>query len=211
MGVSFLKLVRKPLRYWYLPLIVGFLFLILSVLNFLKPEFSISMLALLFALSFILVGAIEIVMSLTIRRSMDNWGWFLALGILTTLIGFHFLVNMENSFRAMVLMVGILILFRSVAAIVFSFDIKNYGIRDWFVPLMFGGLGIAFAFLLVVNENFAENTLVFLTGCTLAIIGFMNIFMAFELKRISRKTKGVFDKFEKRIKELEREIEDEWW
>ncbi len=211
MGVSFLKLVRKPLRYWYLPLIVGFLFLVLSVLNFLKPEFSISMLAFLFALSFILVGAIEIVMSLTIRRSMDNWGWFLALGILTTLIGFHFLVNKENSFRTMVLMVGILILFRSVAAIVFSFDIKNYGIRDWFVPLMFGGLGIAFAFLLVVNENFAENTLVFLTGCTLAIIGFMNIFMAFELKRISRKTKGVFDKFEKRIKELEREIEDEWW
>ena len=131
MRKSIFKTFNETIKHWYIPAIVGSIFIAVGIYTFASPATSYVALSILFSLSFLFAGLSEISFSLTNRNEMDNWGWMFTFGVLTTVVGGLLLANPEVSMLTLSFYVGFLIIFRAISAISFSLDLKDYGVADW--------------------------------------------------------------------------------
>ena len=185
MRKSIFKTFNDTIKHWYIPAIVGSIFIVVGIYTFASPATSYVALSILFSLSFLFSGISEIVFSLTNRNEMDNWGWVLAFGILTTVIGGLLLSNPAVSMATLTFYVGFLILFRSISALSFSLDLKDYGIGDWGALMALGVIGLIFSIIMIWNPAFAGMTIVIWTGLAFITTGIFSLYMAFKLKKLN--------------------------
>lgn len=210
METFFLKSIKDAIKYWYIPLIVGLLFVIVSVVAFVSPEASFLALSILFALSFLFGGFSEVVLAIGNRNQIENWGWTLALGIITFIVGVLLLINPAVSTLTLALYIGFIFLFRSIAAISFALDIKKYGNKNWGGLLTFGILGAIFSFILIWNPIFAGLSIVILIGLSFLFAGFFSIYFAFQLRKLHKSAKKISENLREKYDSLMDEIREEW-
>lgn len=206
----FFNSIRKAIKHWYLPLLVGLFFIVISIIVFTSPMTSFVALALLFSISFLLGGIAEIIFALTNRDQLRNWGWTLGFGILTTLVGILLILNTELSMSVLAFYIGFLVLFRSIAAISFAVDVKRYGGTQWGSLMVFGILGAIFAFILLWNPVFAGLSIVVFAGLSIFFSGLFNIYFALQLRKIHRYAKKISPKLKERLDQLQNDIWAEW-
>lgn len=209
MKTSFLDSIKNSVKHWYIPLMVGLLFVILSFIVFTSPLSSLLALSIFFALSFLFGGLSEVFFSISNRNTLPNWGWSLAFGILTTIIGFSLVVHPGLSISVLAFYIGFLLLFRSIASISFALDIKKYGSRNWVSLLVVGILGAMASFFLIWNPLFAGIGVTILIAISLLFAGLFSIFLAFQLRKIHVSTKEISVQLRERYNDLLEEIENE--
>lgn len=179
-----------------------------GIYTFASPATSYVALSILFSLSFLFSGISEIVFSLTNRNEMDNWGWVLAFGILTTVIGGLLLSNPAVSMATLTFYVGFLILFRSISALSFSLDLKDYGIGDWGALMALGVIGLIFSIIMIWNPAFAGMTIVIWTGLAFITTGIFSLYMAFKLKKLNELPQKMSEDLKLRHRQLQQEISE---
>ena len=178
METLFIKSIKEAVKYWYIPLLVGLIFVIVSIVAFTSPNSSLLALSILFSLSFLFGGLSEIVFSVVNRHQMENWGWSLAFGIITFIVGFSLVIHPALSLSVLAFYIGFVILFRSVAAISFALDIKSYGSKNWGTLLTLGIIGVIFSFILIWNPVFAGMSIVILVALNFLIAGLFSVFLS---------------------------------
>jgi len=186
MKTSPLKTVKNSIRHWYLLLIAGLLYIAVGIWVFRTPLSSYLGLALLFSISFLASGISEIIFSISNRKELDSWGWKLALGMLTTIMGWILLVSPLLTMATLALYVGFVVLFRSIMAISFAIELSNYGVKQWGWLLLIGILGLIFSYILICNPVFAGFTLVYWTGLALIILGIFSIYISTQLNKLNK-------------------------
>ncbi|WGH75045.1 DUF308 domain-containing protein [Tenacibaculum tangerinum] len=184
MESNFLKSVRKSIKYWYLPLIIGILFILTGFYTFVAPQDSYLALAIIFSASFLASGILEIIFAVSNRDELDHWGWNLFAGIVTAIIGFLLLVNPQVTMITLPLYVGFTILIASFTAVGAAMNLKNYGVLDWGNLMVIGVLGILFSFFLIFNPLFAGMTIVVWTGLAFLAIGGFYVYVSIRLKKL---------------------------
>lgn len=204
------KTIRKAIKNWYIPLLVGLFFVVVSIVTFSSPASSLLALAVLFSLSFLFGGVAEIVFSVTNKDQLENWGWSLAFGIITFVVGVLLLINPALSMATLAFYVGFVVLFRSIAAISFALDVKRYGSKNWGILLAFGILGAIFSFILIWNPAFAGMSIVILVALSFLFTGLFSIYLAFQLRKLHKNSKKLSEKLRKRFLELRDDILEEW-
>ena len=196
----FFKRIKRTIKHWYLPLLAGVILVVAGIMTFMYPLDSYVTLALLFSLSFVISGLMESVFSIANRKTMENWGWHLASGILSLIIGVLLLMNPAVSIVTLPYYVGFLILFRSAMAIGVALDLKNYRVMSWGNLMVAGVLGILFSFMLLWNPMLAGLTVVTFTGLALITAGILNMVVSFKLKKIhdapKKISKELMDQFD---------------
>lgn len=210
MKTSFLNSIKNSVKHWYIPLIVGILFVILSIAVFTSPLSSLLALSIFFALSFLFSGLSEVFFSISNRNTLPNWGWSLAFGILTTIIGFSLVVHPGLSISVLAFYIGFLLLFRSIASISFALDVKKYGSKNWGSLLAFGILGALASLFLIWNPLFTGIGLTILMAVSILFAGLFSIFLALQLRKIHVSSKGISAALKARYDDLMEEIQDEW-
>lgn len=206
MRKSIFRTFEQTIQHWYIPAIVGSIFIAVGIYTFVSPATSYAALAILFSLSFLFAGLSEISFSLINKNEMNNWGWMLAFGILTTVMGGLLLANPAVSMLTLSFYVGFLIIFRAISAISFSLDLKDYGVGDWGVLLLLGILGLMFGVLMIWKPTFAGMTLVILTGLSFITTGIFSLYMAFKLKKLNELPQKMPEELKLRYKQLQQEI-----
>lgn len=206
---NFIKTIESSIKHWYVPLIVGALFVIIGIYTLVSPLESYVALAIVFSISFLVSGLSEIIFSISNRHEMDNWGWNLTFGIFTFLIGLLLVANPEISITTLPFYVGFLVLFRSIMGISFAIELKNYGILDWGNLMAISVLGVLFSFLLLWNPLFAGMTIVFWTGLALITIGIFSVLLSFKLKKLNTMPDKISQKLKNKYNDLRQEIQDE--
>ena len=181
------KFVKERVKHWYVPLLIGIFFILLGIYVFLSPLSSFLALAVIFSVSFLVIGLAEIIFAVSNRHELDNWGWMLAFGIIGFLIGVLLIANPQISIVTLPIYVGFLVLFRSIAAISFSIDMRGYGVPDWGFTLTMGILGVILAFILLWNPVFAGFTIVFWLGLAFIIAGIYGVYFAVTLKKLRKR------------------------
>lgn len=209
MNTLFLKSVRNAIKYWYIPLLAGLFFVIVSAVVFSSPLSSFGTLAILFSLSFLFGGISEIIFSVSNRDQLVNWGWSLALGIITLITGVLLLTNTALSMVVLAYYVGFVILFRSIAAISFAIDIKGYGSRNWGGLLAFGILGAVTSVILLLNPVIAGISVAFWVALSFLFAGLFSIYLSLQLRKLNKSSKKLSSELRERIKDLTEEIKDE--
>ncbi|WP_027126391.1 HdeD family acid-resistance protein [Gelidibacter mesophilus] len=210
MEATFLKSIKSALKYWYIPLLVGIFFVIVSIVSFTSPGASLLTLSFLFAISFVFGGLSEAVFSIVNRHQLENWGWSLAFGTITFLVGISLMIHPALSISVMAFYIGFIILFRSVSSIGFAMDMKRYGEKNWGLLLVLGILGTIFSFILIWNPLFAGMSIVVLIALSFFFAGLYSILLAFQLRKLHKSSKKISPELRKRYEELSRDIDREW-
>ena len=120
----------------------------------------------------------EIFFAISNKEVLENWGWTLALGVFTSLIGVMLIANPAISAVTLPLYVGFMLMLHSFWAIGSAFDLKDYGVKGWGISLFIGILGVLFAALLIVRPAIGGLTLVIWTGMALIASGTFNLFLS---------------------------------
>lgn len=210
MNTFILKSLKDVIKHWYIPLLVGLFFVIVSIIVFASPESSLLALSILFALSFLLGGLSETIFSIVNRHKMENWGWSLAFGVITFIVGFSLLIQPDLSLTVLAFYIGFVILFRSIAAISFALDIKNYGSKKWVELLLLGIIGAIFAFILIWNPFFAGLSIVVLIALNFLFAGLFSIYFSLQLRKLHKNGKQLSSNLRARYDELAEDIRKEW-
>jgi len=206
---NFLKTVRNSIKYWYLPLIVGLLFIALGIYVFMSPLESYVTLSLVFSISFVISGLMEIYFSISNRDEIDNWGWNLVFGMLTLAVGVLLLMHPGISLTILPFYIGFLLMFRSIMAMGYALDLKNYGVLDWGNLMIMAILGLIFSFILVWNPLFAGMTVVVWTALALIAVGIYNIYASIKLKKLKNMPKKISKELKDKFQAIKQEIQDE--
>lgn len=209
MASNFFKAVKNSVKHWYLPLIVGLIFIGLGIYSLFSPAESYLALALLFSISFLVGGASDIIFSILNREELEGWGWQLAMGILTFLFGILLINNPAISIVTLPFVVGFVVLFRSIMAVSTSLELRNYYIRDWGYLFALGLFGALFAFILLIRPDFAGLSLVIWTGLALILMGASGIFISVKLKKVHDLPKTLSDKVKDKWEQVQAEIKAE--
>ena len=210
METSFLKSIKEAIKHWYIPLLVGLFFIIVSIVAFTSPAGSLLTLSILFAFSFLFGGLSEVVFSIVNRHQLENWGWSLAFGIITFIVGASLLMHPGLSMTVLAFYVGFIIMFRSVASISFALDLKRYGSKNWGLLLVMGILGTIFSFILIWNPLFAGAYIVILVALSFLFAGLFSVFLSLQLRKIHKSSKVISAQLKARYDHIMEEIRDEW-
>jgi uncharacterized membrane protein HdeD (DUF308 family) len=204
-----LKSIKEAVKNWYIPLIVGLFFVIVSIVAFTSPAGSLLALSIFFALSFLFGGLSEVIFSLANRHQMENWGWSLTFGIITFIVGLFLTIHPALSLGVLAIYIGFGILFRSVASISFALDLKRYGSKNWGGLLALGILGAIFSFVLIWNPVFAGLSVVVLIALSFLFAGLFSIYFSLQLRKLHKSPKTISAKLRERYDEIMEEIREE--
>lgn len=210
METSFLKTIKNTIKHWYIPVLVGVFFVIVSIVAFTRPAGSLLALSLLFAWSFLFGGLSEIIFSVVNKDQLSNWGWSLAFGIVTFVAGLLLMSNPALSITVLAFYIGFVILFRSISTIGFAIDIKKYGSKNWVGLLVLGIVGTIVSFILLWNPLFAGMSVVVLVALSFLFTGLFSILLGFQLRTLHKSSKKISAKLAQRYDDLMEEIRNEW-
>lgn len=177
--------VPTQVRYWFLPMIFGIIFIIVGIWVFLTPEESYIALSVLFALTFLISGSLGIMYAISNRNVIKGWGWSLAAGIAELLIGILLTSRSDITVLVLALFVGFAVLFRSILAIIWSFELKNLQVQNWGSLLILGILGLVLAFIMLWNPLFAGLTIVIYTALAFIVIGGFQMYLSYKMKKLN--------------------------
>lgn len=203
MNNLFLKQIKQSVKHWYLHLIIGIVFIATGILAFTYPAQSYLALTIVFSVSFLVSGIMEITFATANRNVLENWGWTLVLGIFTTLVGIMLLANPAVSAVTLPLYVGFMLLIHSFWAIGSAFDLKDFGVSGWKFSLFLGILGVLFALLLIWRPAIGGMTLVIWTGLALIASGIFNLFLSNLMRKLHKHWDKISDTTRTKLKEAQ--------
>lgn len=201
----FFKTIRNTIKHWYVPAIIGALFIVLGGYLFTVPESAYLSLVMLFSISFLASGIMEIFFSVQNKDELDGWGWYLASGIFTLLIGVILITKPVVAATTLPFFIGFSLLFRSFQGLGFAFELKNYGVLRWGNLAIVSVLGIILSFLLIVNPIFAGISLVVMTALSFIFAGIVSIVLAFQLKKLKTFSERINKELKEKIEHLKEE------
>ncbi|WP_179320093.1 HdeD family acid-resistance protein [Winogradskyella helgolandensis] len=175
---------QSTVRNWWISLVIGVLYIIAGVWVFQTPLTSYVSLSIVFSVFIFVSGISQILFSITNKKDIDNWGWYLASGILDLIVGLLLISHPLMTMAILPYYVGFWLLFQAFMAIGLSFQFKAIEVPNWGWLLCLGFLTLVFAFLLLANPVFAGLSIVYMTAMAFVSAGIFRIFLAFGLRKI---------------------------
>jgi len=184
--MTFTKSIKNSIKHWWVPLLTGLLFIFMGGYSFYSPIAAYESLTIVFTVVFLFSGLSEMSFAIANRHEIDNWGWSLTWGLLTTIIGFILFARPLESMEVLAYFIGFWVLFRSVSGISYSIDLKHYGVSNWGGLLFLSIVGVLVGLIMIANPVLAGFTVVIWLGCGLIVAGVYAIALALSLKKLKK-------------------------
>jgi len=166
----------RSLRYWWVILIRGILFILLGIYMVCQPVSGYAALGFLFGLFILLAGVAEL-LRVVGDHSSSGRAWHLFLGIIDIILGIVFVTHIIASAEVLRVIVGLYFLFRGISLLSYS----HFRSRSW--PLILGGLITAlFGLLIIFNAVFGAITIIIFTAIAFIIMGVFNVWLGLHLR-----------------------------
>ncbi len=176
---------KQAIRYWWLFLLVGIVFVVTGFVVFAHPAESYVTLALLFGFVILISGIFQIVLSATNRHYITGWGWILASGIVETILGLILIVNPGISALTLPIFFAFWLLFRGFTMIGLGADMNRLKVGGAVWTIVSGILLIIIAiFMLVQPLTYGTSMVVIWTGVSLIFAGITAAVYAFQLRKL---------------------------
>lgn len=172
---------------WWMSLILGILYLIAALCLLFAPVSSYIALSIIFSVSMLVTGIIEIIFAISNRNNISSWGWYLAGGIIDLILGIYLVAYPLLSMEVIPFIVAFWLMFRGFSAIGYSTDLKRYGTTRWGWYLAFGILAIICSLIILWQPLMGAFYVVYMLAFTFLVIGFFRIMLAFELKGLHKR------------------------
>lgn len=193
------NVISKIAKYWYLPLIIGILYIILGVYVLNTPVESFLTLSVLFSIGFLVSGILEIGFSIANSSLLAGWIWGLISGLIDLFIGIFLIRRPELQPFTLTLFFGFWLLFRSFTTIGTSVELSRLPGSGWGWLLILGILSVFASVVLIWNPFLSGYTLILFVGAGLIVIGIYHIVFSIKVKNIKNWSKELRDSVEERF------------
>jgi uncharacterized membrane protein HdeD (DUF308 family) len=170
---------RMLSKAWWIFLIAGILWLIMSLIVFRMELSTVYAISILFGIIAIAAGIDEF---MSIGAVHGGWMWLHgALGVIFVIAGIVALVNPEWTFLALASIIGWWFLFKGILDIISAFALKPVN-ELWWIQLVVGLIELGLAFWVAGNFNEQIILLVVYVGVMCLSKGITDILLAFRLR-----------------------------
>ena len=163
---------------WYLVLIKGIIMVLLAVLLFNSPADSLLAYVLWVGIGFIISGIALIVQGISVKKSLDNWGWIVFEGVMDIFLGYILIAHPALTVSVIPVMIGFWAAFYGIFLIIDAFS----GTGGTVLKIIFGILILILANTIIFNPVAFGLTLAIWLGVILLFSGIYNIINSFSLK-----------------------------
>lgn len=116
---------------WWMSLLLGLLYIAVALCLLFAPVSSYVALSVIFSISILVSGILEIFFAAGNKKTISSWGWYLAGGIIDLLIGIYLVFYPLVSMELIPFIVAFWLMFRGFTLCGYSTDLKRYGTKDW--------------------------------------------------------------------------------
>ena len=184
-------MLESLLKNWWILLLKGIVLVILSIYIFLNPDAAVIGLSIFIGIALVISGVFTTIASISYRKVVDNWKWYLVEGLIDSLLGLIILSAPGLTASIVAFVVGLWFLFYGITKVVASFELRKNEITNWWVELVFGLLAMVFSFMIMFNPFAGAVTIALLLGTFFLFTGLFNIIFAFFLKDQNQQIKEI--------------------
>ncbi|QZT38729.1 DUF308 domain-containing protein [Halosquirtibacter xylanolyticus] len=170
------------INHWYLKLISGLLFFVIGFMIFYKPDVSYMSIVILFSYGFIINGVIECIFASSNR--IEGWGWTLTMGIIDILIGIYLAVHPFATAAVLPYMFGFILLLKAGMGWAQAIEDRHIEGSSKTALVILSLLTFVLGVLILYQPAVGSMTLVYTLGCAMFVIGFYQLSLAFNLKKL---------------------------
>ena len=190
---------QQEVKNWWISLILGILYVIVAISLMFSPLSGYAVLSILFSVSVLFSGLLEISFAVSNRRRVSSWGWYLAGGIIDMILGFYLITYPMLSMEVITFIIAFWLMFRGFSSVGYAMDLKRYGTRDWGWYVAFGILAVICSLIILWQPAVGALYAVYMISFAFLIIGFFRIMLSFELKNLHKRGKEWKEKKEKEV------------
>ena len=118
---------QQEVKNWWISLILGILYVIVAISLMFSPLSGYAVLSILFSVSMLFSGLLEISFAVSNRRRVSSWGWYLAGGIIDMILGFYLIAYPMLSMEVIPFIIAFWLMFRGFSSVGYAMDLKRYG------------------------------------------------------------------------------------
>ena len=178
---------------WWMSLLLGLLYIAVALCLLFAPVSSYVALSVIFSISILVSGILEVFFAAGNKKTISSWGWYLAGGIIDLLIGIYLVFYPLVSMELIPFIVAFWLMFRGFASTGYAMDLKRYGTRNWGWYMAFGVLAILCSIGIIWQPGLGALSLVYMIAYTLLIIGIFRVMLSFELKSLHKRNKEYYE------------------
>ncbi|HFK5586389.1 TPA: HdeD family acid-resistance protein [Elizabethkingia anophelis] len=184
--IRILNILVDIVRLWYLPFILGIVFMLLGTYLLSDPLKAYSAFSIAFSLLFIVSGLLDIIFSVHNKRMLHDWGWYFTGGIVSAVMGVFLMAYPEVSAGLLPFVLGFAVLLRSFLVLGFALDLRSIGLFNNRSLIIVSICGIILSFIFIVNPLFSDLLLASLTAVSFIFIGIVSLVVAYELRKTEK-------------------------
>jgi len=177
---------KEAFNYWWLLLLKGIILIGLSFYVFRHPVDSLVGLAIYFGMALLITGILIIAASLSLRKMIEGWGWWLAFGIFDLLFAFFFLSNPGATAASIPFALGFWLMVSGTMMFAGSFQEKKEGQSNWWLGLLGGVLIMFIGYSVATNLLSGVLTVTMWMGFGLLVAGIVSITRSLEMRKIDK-------------------------
>jgi uncharacterized membrane protein HdeD (DUF308 family) len=181
---DFFEEIKDTVKNWWVSLILGILFITVSLILMFYPVEGYQTLVIMFCACMFASGVLEVIFSLSNRKILSGWGWYLTCGIIDILIGIFLIYHPALTAAVIPYILAFWIMFRGFTAIGFSIDLRHVGINGWGWYTMLGILAILCSIAIIWQPVAGAFLSVYVLAFGFMFLGFFRIMLSFELRNL---------------------------
>ena len=179
---------KQEVKNWWVSLILGILYVAVALGLMFFPFNGYAALSILFSISMLVSGLLEIAFAVSNRQRVSSWGWYLAGGVIDMILGLYLVTYPVLSMEVIPFIIAFWLMFRGFSSTGYSIDLKRYGTHDWGWYMAFGILAIICALIILWQPAVGALYVVYMIAFAFLIIGFFRIMLSFELKNLHKQS-----------------------
>jgi len=201
--------VAHSVKNWWVLLIMGILMIIGAIWMFKTPIGSFAGIVIFFSMLILFSGVLSVFFAFSNKDDLDNWGLYLAGGILDVVVGVILLKHPAKAVVIFSVFIGLWLLFRGVSSINAAFKLKKDGVENWGWILVFGIFTTIFALMAVLYQPLLGGAyLAYMLAFGFLLLGIVYVFISLQLRNVKSRivdTKGLIAD---EIAEIKEELKD---
>ena len=117
--------IKHSVKNWWTSLLLGIVYIIVALWLMFSPLSSYVALSIVFSISMLISGILEIIFSLSNRKEVPSWGWYMAFGILAIICALIILWQPAVGALYVVYMISFTFFIIGLFRVMLSFELRN--------------------------------------------------------------------------------------
>ena len=190
--------IQHSVKNWWTSLLLGIVYIIVALWLMFSPVSTYVALSIIFSVSMLISGILEIIFAFSNRKGVPSWGWYIVGGLIDLVLGIYLIAYPMVSMEVIPFIIAFWLMFRGFSSIGYAMDLKRYGTRDWGWYIAFGILAVICSLLILWQPAIGAMYAVYMISFAFLIIGFFRIMLSFELKNLHKRGRSMRDKNEEK-------------